>query len=217
MRRHGATQPAGDRNRCWWWHSGRPSTHLLELTTAHEPDPELMAVDEVWGLNGGVNHIAGRVAYDVLWVMDHIDGEAHRAPRYVANIEDWLVRHDGHVITSQAGRLADHPYVHEYPLRELLAALGQDHAYFHNSIPYVIAYALFIGVERLYLFGADYSHEAIKRREDDRPCAEYWIGVARAKGMQIVLPSDTTLLNTNRGAWFYGYRDQPRLTDEVAA
>ena len=73
--------------------------------------------------------------------------------------------------------------------------------------------AMSIGVKRIALFGADYSHEASKRREDDRPNAEYWIGFCQARGVQFILPPTTTLLNANRRGWFYGYRDQPRLAD----
>lgn len=189
---------------------GPTKQDLLEITTAHEPNEDIMDVDEVWGINGGANHIAGRVAYDVLWVMDWIEGEARNEPRYARHLEDWTRRHQAPIITSQAtGRFAMLESIHEYPLLEVVRAFGAENAYFHNSIPYIIAYALFIGAKRMILFGSDYHHEAIKRREDDRPCAEYWIGYARAKGMQIIVPSSTTLLNTNRGLWFYGYRDQP--------
>ena len=182
---------------------------LLELTTKHEPPPEVMDVDELWGMNGGVNHLAGRVAYDVLWIMDHLDGEAHRLPRYAELIRRWQTRFGSPIITSQAGAWAGSPGVHEYPLAQVLQRFGNDHAYFHNSVPYILAYALMIGVERLVLWGADYSHEAIKRREDDRANAEYWVGYCRAKGMKVQVPQDTTLLNTDRQPWFYGYREQP--------
>lgn len=194
---------------------GPTKQDLLEVTTTHEPPALLMECDEVWGLNGGANHFAGRVAYDVLWVMDHLDGEAHREPGYMALVGAWLRRHGAPLITSQGGRWAAESghaaAVHEYPLRFVLSAAGEVNAYFHNSIPYLLAYALAIGVRRLVIWGADYSHERSKRREDDRANAEYWVGFCRARGMEIWLPETTTLCNTNRGAWFYGYRDQPRL------
>jgi hypothetical protein len=183
---------------------------LLELTTRHEPPPDVMDVDEVWGMNGGVNHMAGRVAYDLLWIMDHLDGEEAKEPRYGELIRRWIDRHGAPVITSQAGTWGLNSRVHEYPLRQVMDTFGRDDAaYFHNSVPYVLAYALWIGVERLVLWGADYSHEALKHREDDRANAEYWVGYCRARGMKIQVPADTTLLNTDRGFWFYGYRDQP--------
>jgi len=183
---------------------------LLEITTRHQPPADVMECDEVWGINGGVNHFGGRVAYDLLWVMDWIEQEARTEPRYGQYIKRHWNIHAAPIITSQAtGEWENHPGVHEYPLQEVLQHVGNDNGYFHNSLPYILAYALYIGVKRFVLFGADYSHERIKRREDDRANAEYWVGYCRAKGMQVVVPATTTLLNTDRGLWFYGYRDQP--------
>jgi hypothetical protein len=89
--------------------------------------------------------------------------------------------------------------------------VGTASAYFHNSLPYMVAYAWCIGVENLIIWGADYSHERSKQREEDRANAEYWIGYVRARGMEVWLPDSTTLCNANRGQWFYGYRDQPEI------
>lgn len=188
-----------------------PTKHdLLEATTAHEPPDDIMGCGEVWGVNAGCNHLAGRVAYDVLFVMDYLDGERRRLPRYGEHLRDWSRRFGGQIITSEAGGWAGHAGVHEYPLRWVLERTGGD-AYFHNSVPYILAYALAIGVQRMTIYGADYSHESSKRREDDRPNAEYWLGFCQAKGMQFSLPPTTTLLNANRRGWFYGYRDQPEF------
>jgi hypothetical protein len=191
---------------------GPTKQDLLELTTAHEPNPMLMGCDEWWGINGGVNHLGGRVQYDVLWVMDWIEQEARKEKRYGDALRHACDPNGRNIpiITSQAtGEWADMANVHEYPLLEVIRTHGRENAYFHNSIPYILAYALMIGVKRLVLFGADYSHEAIKRREEDRPNAEGWVMYCRAKGMEVMLPDSTTLMNTSRGIWFYGYRDQP--------
>jgi len=188
---------------------GPTKQDLLEVTTSHEPPEVLMSVDEVWGLNAGVNHFAGRVAYDVLWIMDHIAGEARKWPRYGDAIRAFYKRHAGAIITSQAegewGSLA-----HEYPLDFVLDRVGEENAYFHNSVPYLLAYAVAIGVKRIIIWGADYSHERTKRREEDRANAEYWLGYCRAKGIEVWLPETTTLCNMARGIWYYGYRDQPQ-------
>jgi hypothetical protein len=203
---------------------GPTKLDLLEMTSAHQPAPLLMDCDEVWGLNGGVNHYAGRMAYDVLWVMDHLEGEARREPQYMEHITRWLDRFGAPLITSQRGDWMSEtesgsgwPPIYEYPIDLVLSNVGDSNAYFHNSIPYLLAYALTIGVKRLVIWGADYSHERSKRREDDRANAEYWVGFCRARGMEIWLPETTTLCNQNRGLWFYGYRDQPELPARRAA
>jgi hypothetical protein len=196
-----------------------PSKHsLLELTTSHEPPPAVMNCDEWWGINGGANAMGGRVAYDLLWVMDYLDGEERKEPAYAAHLKRWLARHpQAALMTSQAGSWGLLPQVHEYPLGPILDRYPEATGYFANSVPYILAYALFVGVKRLVLWGADYNHESLKRREDDRANAEYWVGYCRAKGMHIQVPADTTLLNTNRGPELYGYRDPPlHLLREVS-
>ena len=190
---------------------GPTKSDLFEMTTAHEPPELVMDVDEVWGINAGANHLAGRVAYDVLWVMDHLDGEARKMPRYMELLLRWSNRHMAPIITSEAGGWSHLPQVHEYPLKEVIDAVGTNNAYFHNSVPYLLAYALYIGVKRIILWGADYSHERSKRREEDRANAEYWVGFLRARGVDVYLPDTTTLCNMSRGLWFYGYREQPTL------
>jgi hypothetical protein len=191
---------------------GPTKLDLLEMTTAHQPPAEVMDCDEVWGINAGCNHLAGRVAYDVLWVMDHLEGEERRLPQYGDYLRRWLDRHPkSALVTSEAGAWSDLRRVHEYPLHWVVESLGSANAYFHNSVPYLLAYACAIGVKRIVIWGADYSHEASKRREEDRANAEYWIGFCRARGMEVFLPSTTTLCNTHRQPWFYGYRDQPEV------
>lgn len=183
-----------------------PSKHdLLEHQTGHEPDIGLQTVDEVWGVNAGGNWFSGRVAFDVLFVLDYLDGEVARLPRYGAQLREWHERNGGAVITSKAGR---HAWALEYPLNWICHKVAKRNPappYFHNSIPLVLAYAWAIGVKRVYLWGADYSHEALKRREEDRPNAEYWVGWCRAMGMEVILPSTSTLCNSNQGFWVYGY------------
>ena len=194
---------------------GPTKLDLLEMPTGHEPPAVVMDVDEVWGINAGCNHLAGRVAYDMLWVMDYLEGEARRLPRYGDLLRRWRDRHQSPIMTSQAGAWAAESNIVEYPLQWVVDKVGSVNAYFHNSLPYLLAYALCIGVRELVIWGADYSHEASKRREEDRANAEYWIGFCRAKGMLVWLPNTTTLCNTSRGAYFYGYRDLPEIIDHA--
>lgn len=210
-----------------WWHPtralpnsvmivalGPTKSDLLDMTCCHEPPALAMECDEVWGINAGVNAFGGRVAYDLLWIMDHLDGEAKRLPRYMDLVARWLERTHAPLITSHAGYWGhDRPGVYEYPLSWVLDRVGVENAYFHNSLPYILAYAWCIGVQRIVLWGADYTHERSKRREEDRANAEYWVGFLRARGVEVYLPDSTTLCNMNRGPWFYGYPpgDQPDL------
>jgi len=188
---------------------GPTKADLLNSTTLHVPDDALMGVDEVWGVNAAINHFAGRIRYDMIWMMDHLDGEVRKYPKYIQQMERYLKRHQVPLITSDAGEYAEMDHVYEYPLHWIYLLLGDDGMYMHNSIPYMLAYALAIGVKEIHIWGCDYSYEKEKTREDDRANAEYWIGFARARGVKVLIPASSSLTSADKGLWFYGYRDQP--------
>ena len=191
-----------------------PSKHsLLELTTGHQPDKLLMAVDEVWGINGGVNHFVGRVCWDILWTLDFLQGEEAKEPYYGQLIRQWLARFPAsHLITTEADNTWP-ANVHEYPFAQIAAAItalgGHEAVWMRNSVPLIAAYAWYIGVERFYIFGADYHHEALKLREDDKGNAEAWLHWLRMNGCQVITSTDSTILDSNKPKWIYGYQRQP--------
>lgn len=88
--------------------------------------------------------------------------------------------------------------------------------YLHNSIPHILAYALFIGVREIGLFGADYTFPGQEAREDDRANAEYWVGVLRLAGVNVKVPNNTTLLSMNRPEFMYGYGARPPMFEMPA-
>lgn len=163
-------------------------------------------VDETWTLNRG----GGAFRHDLLWVMDHIQGEADRYPRYGAAL--W--KHDKPIITSDA---ADGwpAHVHRYPFRLVWNWLAQtvrpNHGdWYHNSLAYILPYAAWIGVRELRVFGADYHHHASGVVEDGHPCVAYWAGRLESAGL-VVRPSESSgFLNADRRDWIYGYRHDPR-------
>ena len=161
--------------------------------------PTVYGRDETWTLNRGIHCFR----HDMAFVLDHLDGERAFFPRYGERI--W--NHDKPIITSQAEDWPAH--VSLYPIDEIRRFFGPAHDYYHNSVPMIIAYAVWIGVKELTLWGADYHHERQSAREEDRPNAEYWVAIARERGCQVLLPATTTLCNANQQARVYGYRDQP--------
>lgn len=162
--------------------------------------------DEVWTLNRG----AGVFRHDLLWVMDHIQGEADKHPNYGASL--W--KHDRPIITSDdcSGWPA---HVHRYPWQAiqewLLQTVNPMHGdWFHNSVAYIVVYAAFIGVRELRIFGADYHDHRNGVVEDGHPNVAYWIGKMETAGMRVMIPADSGLLNANQRGWIYGYRYDPR-------
>ena len=84
----------------------------------------------------------------------------------------------------------EYPQSVRYPLEELIEDLGYD--YFTSSIAYLIALAIFERFEELHIFGVEmvYGTEYVH----ERPCVEFWLGVAHARGININTPEGSTLL-----------------------
>lgn len=173
-----------------------------------EKDPnDMILTDETWTVNRGMFH----VKHDLLFVMDHIQGEADRYPAYGAAL--W--RHNQPIITSD--NLAGWPeHVHQYPWQEIQAWLAKmirlpfHGDWWHNSLAYILAYAAFIGVEELRVFGADYHHHLSGQIEDGHPNVAYWVGVLEQAGLVVKPIGTSTFLGADKRDYIYGYRDDPR-------
>ena len=87
-------------------------------------------------------------------------------------------------------RHPEYPNSVKYPLEEVIKDLGYD--YFTSSIAYLIALAIHQRFEEIHIFGvemifgAEYVHE--------RPCVEFWLGVAHARRIELIMPEGSTLL-----------------------
>ena len=100
----------------------------------------------------------------------------------------------------------DIPTSIEFPLAEMHTD------YFTNSISYMIAYALHIGVTEIDIHrvnmlqihnkGAEYSFQ--------KPNIEYWIGYARGKGVTVTVHDETAIL-VSHDKQLYGYNTAQRV------
>jgi hypothetical protein len=74
--------------------------------------------------------------------------------------------------------------------------------YFTNSIAMMIAYAVYIEVDQIDLYGcvlwggSEYAFQ--------KPNVEYWVGYARGKGVKVNIKGHTNLLRSETGM-IYGY------------
>ncbi len=161
---------------------------------------------EVWTVNRGVRLFQA----DLAFVLDNLEAEARKDPAYGAILKSYKKP----VITTVYSNLA--PSCHVYPGAEILDSIERQcgrpmDPYWHNSIPMVVAYAWFIGVLELTLWGCDYTLPDGRIIENDRANLEYWIGFVRACGMRVGAPMDSTLLNnrqTGGQLHVYGLLDQ---------
>lgn len=169
-------------------------------------DPQIKW-DELWTLNAGCNWVHGHDL--VFWMDDMVEQLSYEGTRHK------LAKTTAPLITSVAYKgIESGGPVLEYPLGHVLSTLGPAKNYFQNSVPYIIAYAIVMGVKRLLMFGVDYDYPGIGIKEHGRSCCEWWCGFADAKGMQIQVPDTSTLLGANNPRRFYGYARQPII--EVA-
>lgn len=148
--------------------------------------------DEVWAINamGDVIH------HDLLFHMDDCKLQETRAEvdpdGCVAGMVKWLKSHPK-FITSKA--YPDYPGAIEFPLEEVINRFGT--TYFNNTVAYAVAYAIYIGVEEIMLYGVDFTYSDHHKAEMGRGCVEYWIGVANANRIHVAVASNSTLLDSN--------------------
>lgn len=153
--------------------------------------------DEIWGINA----IGGVIKCDKIFMMDHIDDLTH-SPRF-----SWAKECETPIITSDA-TLKGFKNLIEYPLEEIFDSFKI--TYFSNTIPYTIAYAMWIGVESISLFGVDYNYTDSSVTETGRGCTEFWLALAVSKGIDVRVAKNSTLLGTNEQK-FYGYKKKPKI------
>ena len=158
--------------------------------------------DEIWA----VNMAANCMWHDVGFWMDDLKDQSEKWP----HLFDLIRRRDRPLMTSVA-----YPEVYHksfgYPFKEIypigVGAFGRP--YLNNGVSMAIAYAMWKGVEKLKLYGCDFTYPNRVFAEEGRACLEAWLTLASERGMTIELAKTTSLFDaeTNRGV--YGFAKQP--------
>ena len=163
--------------------------------------------DEVWA----VNALGDVMQCDKIFHMDDVrvqEARAEAAPKSnIANMVKWLRKHPGPIYTCHVE--PGYPGLVEYPLEDVINATGE--YYFNNTTAYALAYAIHYGATAISIFGCDFSYANSHHAEKGRACMEFWIAIAKQRGIQINLPRNTSLLDAYEGAEFYGYCDGHEL------
>lgn len=162
--------------------------------------------DEVWAINA----MGDVIACDLVFHMDDVRIQeiraAARPDSNIAAMLQFLKSSKVPVMTSRAH--PDYPALIEFPFEEVANALGE--VYFNNTVAYAVAYAIYRGVERISLFGCDYTYTNKGKGEAGRACVEYWLGFAAARGIAISTNPQTPLLDSHKvtsddDVYAYGY------------
>lgn len=107
----------------------------------------------------------------------------------------------------------------EFPLAEVIEETGQ--IYFVNSHSYMLAFAITCmalapGKKAIYLHGCDYDYGRMRDvYEAGKPCAEFWLGYAMARGIKVHAHPVSSLMSFRQIAdWGrYGYGHQQPVVD----
>ena len=180
---------------------GPSIAQYLDLTKRHGGRSKLF--DEVWTINA----LGDVFACDLVFHMDDVRIQEIRAAANpsgnIAAMLPWLKRCPVPVVTSRSH--PDYPALVDFPLEDVLNHFG--HEYFNSTAAYAIAFAVHIGVAELSLFGMDFTYPNRHDAEKGRACVEYWLGQARARGIKLFMPRESTLMDAyaGRASRMYGY------------
>lgn len=159
--------------------------------------------DETWGINA----VGDVVQCDRVIHMDDVRIQEIRAEARpesnIAAMLDWMRRHPGPIVTSRAHK--DYPGTEDFPLEAVLNDL--QHPYLNNTAAYALAFAIHIGASKISLFGCDYTYPNAHDAERGRACLEFWCGWASAKGIKLVIPKVSSLMDAcyPQAERLYGY------------
>ena len=165
--------------------------------------------DEVWAINS----MMAPIKHDRVFMMDPASRflDTENAGSQTEALRKTLGSHPGPIYTCTLDERV--PGAVLYPLEEVVKDTGL--CYFNNTVPYAIAFAIHHKVEKLYLYGLDYSYKSnLVLAEAGRACAEFWLSAAIARGMEVEVAHNSTLLDTNvpDEEKLYGYH---RLDDPL--
>lgn len=160
--------------------------------------------DQVWAINA----LGDIVQCDAVFHMDDVRIQEIRAAAApdsnIAAMLTWLKRHPGPVFTSRPHE--DYPGLVAFPLEDVINGLG--HCYFNSTAAYAVAYAIYVGVKRISLFGFDFTYPNAHHAEKGRACVEFWLGQASARNIEICISDRSSLMDMvedRLGTEPYGY------------
>lgn len=147
---------------------------------------------EIWGVNE-LYKIVPRV--DVLFELHDYEFLVSKE-RNQEHLQ-WLRKAKIPIFMQQ--RFADIPQSVPFPKDEIIQEFGR---YFTNSISWMIAMAIWVNAEEIHLYGVDMATN--EEYQHQRPSVEYFIGIARGRGIGVYIPPECDMLKCFH---LYGYED----------
>jgi hypothetical protein len=162
--------------------------------------------DETWAINA----MAGVIQHDRAFIMDDLPyfaKQARTAP-HLAGYKDWLHKSTAPIYTSTAH--PEFPASVRYPIEDVVQKLRV--AYFNTTVAYAVAYALYIGVREMKLYGMDFTDRTNQAfSEAGRACVEYWLRDAAWRNIKVTIARSSSLCDHATNRPLYGYSTPPAL------
>ncbi len=159
--------------------------------------------DQVWAMNA----LGSIIQCDKIFHMDDVRIQEIRAEALpdsnTAAMLEWMKTTTTPIITSRVH--PDYPALVPFPLVDVLNEF--DTGYFNSTAAYAVAYAIWIGAEKISMFGADFTYPNAHQAEKGRACVEFWLGIASERKIKLLVPKKSTLLDAihTQAERFYGY------------
>ena len=145
-------------------------------------DPEW----EIWGVNDGWSFVPSGTA--TRWFDMHSPDIYEWGFRRSKGHLEWLRQFPGQVYFHEARD--DIPNSVRYPIEDVIRNIKAP--YLTSSIAYMQGLALLLGFKTIGIWGVDMGHDS--EYADQRPCCELLLGIALARGIEIMLPEASPLM-----------------------
>ncbi len=158
--------------------------------------------DEVWCINSA----GGTYPCDKIFMLDPASRffDSNDAGLQTESMVKLLRETEVPVYTCELDERIKNPI--RYPVEEVCNVTKC--AYMNTTVAFAVAYALYMKVKRIDLFGIDFSYkENLHFAEAGRACVEFWISKCMENGIEVGVSGRSTLLDNNMPAThkLYGF------------
>lgn len=99
-----------------------------------------------------------------------------------------------------------------YPMQKVTEEFNI--AYFQNTASYMLALAILQQPKQIELYGMDMSFGSMTEyMRNEKACLEFWLGVAKGRGITHLVTKESTLLVRKKRNNFYGFKVQTPSTN----
>lgn len=140
---------------------------------------------EIWGLNGA--YTAAK-RYDRWFDMHDLNilKKVHD-PKYM----DFLTQCGDKLMLNK--KYDEFPKAKVFPYDELIE---NNRRYFSNTVAWLTAYAIEQNPDTIGIWGVNMATDSEYMHQ--RPCCEYYLGIAEGKGIEVIMPESSEILKYNR-------------------